>query len=128
MTAWIQAHLLSVVVPLALTAGLGMLIKKLPDYLAGKAEEALDKLFAKGDAADDELLCGLIKWAEKKYGTNSGAVKAEAVTNKILAMLPPQYAIFATVKVKAKIIEFFQTSFDRLESVALKEAQEHKPV
>lgn len=125
MLAYLQSHLVNIIVLLAIMGGLGILIKKVPDYLAGKAAEYLDKLFVAGDPADDELLCGLIRYAEKKYGAGMGAAKATAVVNKLISMLPPQYAIFATAKIRAKTVEFFQTAFDRLKAVALKEVQEH---
>lgn len=123
---YIQSHLLSIVVPLGLVAVLGMVIKALPDMLEAKALAALEYLFAKGDAADDAFIVAAIVWAEAKYGPATGAVKAKAVVDKITALLPVQYRLFMSDKVKAKAVEMFQKCFDRLEAVALNQISEHK--
>ena len=127
MIAFIQSHILAIAVPLALLAGIGAAMKVLPCLLEAKAIAALDYLFAHGDAADDAWLCATIKWAEAKYGPASGAVKAAAVVDKIMALLPVQYRVFTSDKVKAKAVELFQACFDRLEATALKEAADHQP-
>ena len=124
---WIQYHVLQIVVPVALLAGIGAALKVLPGLLEAKAMAALDYLFAQGDAADDAWLCASIKWAEAKYGVSSGAIKADAVVNKIVALLPIQYRVFLSDKAKARAVEMFQACFDRLEATALKEATEHAP-
>lgn len=115
----IQNNLVNIGVGLALTMALGVALKKIPALLEEKARAALDKLFTAGDAADDAFLIAAISWAEAKYGPGSGAVKADAVVRKIEALLPLQYRVFVTKKVRAKTIELFQASFDRLEAVAL---------
>ena len=128
MIPWIQAHLMTVFAPMALLLALGLAVKKIPAMLEEKAKAALDKLFAEGDAADDQWLCATIQWAESKYGAASGATKADAVVNKLIGLLPLQYRVFATIGVRAKAKELFQASFDRLEAAVLKEAEEHRPV
>lgn len=123
---YIQSHLLSIVVPLALVAGLGAALKALPKLLEAKALAALEYLFAKGDAADDAFIVAAMIWAEAKYGPATGAIKAQAVVAKITALLPVQYRLFLTDKAKAKAVELFQACFDRLEAVALGQISEHK--
>jgi hypothetical protein len=125
MIAFIQSHLLAIAVPLALLAGIGAAMKVLPTLLEAKAIATLDYLFAHGDAADDAFVVATIRWAEAKYGPASGAVKAAAVVDKIVGLLPVQYRLFLTDKARAKAVELFQACFDRLEATALKEAAEH---
>ena len=110
---------MSVGVSLVLLAVLGIAIKKIPSMLEEKATAALNKLFTAGDAADDVFIVAAINWAEAKYGAGTGAVKADYCVSKIIGLLPLQYRVFATAKVKAKAVELFQSSFDRLEKVAL---------
>ena len=124
---FIQSHLITILLPLALLAGLGALLKILPGLFEAKAMAALDYLFAHGDAADDAWLCATIKWADAKYGAASGAIKAAAVVNKIVALLPIQYRVFLSDRARARAVELFQACFDRLEATALKEAAEHAP-
>ena len=124
---YIQTHLIMLVMPLGIMAVLGILAKNLPELLANKAAALIDKAFNAGDPADDELFCAAIVWVEKKYGSGSGAEKADKLTALLISMLPLQYRIFATQKVKDKVKEVFQKSFDRLEAVALKELKEHQP-
>jgi hypothetical protein len=116
-------------VNIGVTAGialaLGVALKKLPDMLEAKVQAAIDKLFAMGDAADDEFLVAAIHWAESKYGAGSGAVKAQACVDKILGLLPVHYRLFVSKGSRDKAIALFQQSFDRLEAVA-KKAQEPK--
>jgi len=123
---WIQQNLMLVAVPLGIVAALAAAIKFLPGYLENKAMAALEYLFEKGDAADDAWLCATIKWAEAKYGPRTGAMKAAAVTDKIIGLLPVQYRIFITGKVSARAVELFQQCFDRLEAAALAQADKHK--
>lgn len=122
---FIQTHLLTIIIPLALGFGIGALLKWLPGLLEAKAIAALDYLFEHGDAADDAWLVATIKWAEAKYGAASGAQKAAAVVDKIVGLLPVQYRLFLSDKAKARAVELFQACFDRLEATALKEAAEH---
>ena len=123
---WIQSHLIQLILPLVFMAIMGMLIKALPDILEKRISEALEKLFLMGDPNDDAWLVANIKWAEAKYGAGTGAVKAGAVVSKILSLLPIQYRLFVSDKMRAKAVELFQECFDRVESVALKESEEHK--
>ena len=125
---FIQTHIFAIIIPLVLAAGIGALVKWLPGLLEAKAIAALDYLFAHGDAADDAWLVATIKWAEAKYGPASGAVKAAAVVDKIIGLLPVQYRMFMSDKAKAKAVELFQSCFDRLEATALKEAADHAPI
>lgn len=113
---------------LAVLGGVGILAKNLPGLLESKASAALDDLFAKGDANDDALLVAMLTWAEQKYGPGTGAIKAKACVDKMVSMIPLRYRIFVTEKVKAKALLLVQASFDRLEAVVIKAAQEHKPV
>lgn len=121
----LTGNITHVVTGFVFIAVLGIAIKKIPAMIEEKARAAVDKLFAAGDAADDVFLIAAIKWAEAKYGPGSGKAKADAVVNKIIALLPVQYRLFVTAGVKAKITELFQASFDRLENVA-SEAQNNK--
>ena len=124
---WIHAQLMAVVIPLGLLAALGAALKALPGLLEAKASAALDKLFAQGDKADDAWIVATIQWAEAKYGAGSGKQKAAACVDKLMGLVPLQYRLFITPAVKDKAVALFQASFDRLEAVALKEAQEHGP-
>lgn len=126
MIEFIQSHILAIGVPFILIVGIGAAMKVLPVMLETKAIAALDYLFLHGDAADDAWLVATIRWAEAKYGPNSGAVKATAVVDKIVGLLPVQYRLFLTDKARTRAVELFQTCFDRLESVAIKEAAEHQ--
>lgn len=123
---WIQTHLLTAGASIAILAVLGMLIKRIPALLEGKAIAALEYMFEKGDAADDAWLLATIRWAEAKYGPGSGEVKAKAVVDKIVALLPLKYRVFLSGKAYARAVELFQSCFDRLEGAVKKEAEAHK--
>ena len=125
MITWIQQYLVIAGIALGLLVVMGIALKVIPAMLEEKAMAALNFLFEKGDAADDEWLCATIKWAQAKYGPNSGAQKAAAVVDKILNLLPLQYRIFISGKVRTKAAELFQACFDRLEAAALAEMKEH---
>jgi hypothetical protein len=125
MIDWIQQHLIIAGITLGFLVVLGIALKAIPAMLEEKAMAALNFLFEKGDAADDEWLCATIKWAEAKYGAKSGAQKAAAVVDKIINLLPIQYRLFISGKVRAKAAELFQACFDRLEAAALAEMKEH---
>ena len=120
MMDWIQSHLLITFGPLGLIAALAAAVKYVPLMLEERATKALEHLFVAGDAADDAFLVAAIQYAEAKYGAGTGKQKAEAVVAKIMSLMPLQYRYLATDKVKAKAVELFQQSFDRLEAVALK--------
>lgn len=123
---FIQTHLLQIAVPLGIVAVLGAALKALPKLLEAKVLAALEYLFEKGDAADDKWLIATIVWAEEKYGAGTGKVKAEAVVAKVISLLPVQYRLFMSDKAKAKAVELFQSCFDRVEAVALKQIEGHK--
>lgn len=128
MITFLQSHLLSIVIPLALVTGIGAVIKVLPGLLEDKAMTALDYLFAKGDDHFNTWLIATIQFAEAEYGPATGAVKAAFVVDKIMGLLPIQYRVFMTDAVKDKAVALFQQSFDKLESTILKEAKDHAPI
>jgi hypothetical protein len=126
MINYIQTHIMQIGIPIAIVAGIGALIKVVPAYLESKAVAGLEYLFNKGDSVDDDWLIATIKWAEAKYGPGTGAVKAKAVVDKMVSLLPIAYRAFMSDKAKAKAVILFQSCFDRLEAVALKEAKDHE--
>lgn len=117
-----------IAVAAAICGALGWSIKKIPDILAAKAIELIEKAFAMGSPSDDKLFVAMLVWAEERFGPGSGAVKAAFLVDKVVALLPVQYRIFVTAKVRAKILELFQKSFDRLEAVFLAQIAEHKGI
>lgn len=116
---WLQSHVISIGLTSGIFLVLGIALKKIPTLLETKVQAAIDKLFDKGDAADDQFLIAAITWAEAKYGPGSGEVKAKFCVDKILSLLPIAYRPFVTEKSRLRAIQLFQESFDRLEKIAI---------
>lgn len=125
MIDWIQNNMVMAGVALGLSALLAYGMKNLPKLIEEKVSKAIDDLFAMGDAADQKWLLATIEWAEAKYGPGTGATKASAVVDKILALLPLKYKAFVSKANRDKAVALFQASFDRLEATLAKERQEH---
>lgn len=122
---WIQQNLLILTAPTAIVAVIGAAMF-VPKWLEAKFDEGLRAAFSAGDPADDKLFCAMIIWAEEKYGAGTGALKAKVVTDWIISRLPLKYRLFVTEKVRAKAEQFFQQTFDRLETTALKNLKENQ--
>jgi hypothetical protein len=122
-------HIIANAQSIAIAGGLalvmGLAAKKLPAMLEAKVKAALERLFERGDAADDAWLIATIVWAEAKLGPNAGAAKAALVVDRIIGLLPMQYRVFVTKGVREKAVTMFQASYDRVMAAAHKAEIEH---
>lgn len=119
---WIQNYGIG----LAILGILGLALKKIPSMIESKVISALDKMFEKGGPAEDKLLVALIDYAEFRYGPGSGAVKAKYCVDKIMAMLPLTYRVFATQNVQDRAQQLLQACFDKTMDSVAKAAMERR--
>ena len=128
MTEWITTHLTSIVAPLAVVAALGYALKKIPDILANKAIEYMEKAFAVGDPNDDILFVAILVWIEKKMGNATGPEKLAALVEKAVNLIPLPYRLFVNDKAKGRARELLQAVYDRLKSAFDAQIAEHKGI
>lgn len=74
---------------LAVSLGLGWVVRHVPLMLGKKAAEELRLLISKGDAADRDLILALVKWAEAKLpAPGVGDQRYKLVSAKIVQLFP----------------------------------------